>query len=94
MPTLFSAGGLIGKAVVTRSGDTLGQVVDAMMHCQGSAISYVVVTDAENGGLTEHLRAVEPEMLEFGSDEITYLKDRADFCERAELEKDKWPAAA
>ena len=52
VPTLFSAGGLIGKPVVTRSGDTLGTVVDAMMHCKGSTVSYVVVTDGENGGFT------------------------------------------
>ncbi len=90
-PTLFSAAGLIGKSVVTSSGELLGTVVDVMMQCQDKTICYVVITDGENGGLTEHLRAIAPDLLEFGAKEVTFVRDTSNFRAHRKFEKDNWP---
>lgn len=93
VPTLYSAAGLIGKDIVTAGGDVLGELVDAMLECDGDHIAYVVVTDGKNGGLGETLRAIASGRLQFGAEHLQFDGDRAAFESLPALATDKWPAS-
>jgi sporulation protein YlmC with PRC-barrel domain len=91
VPTLFPASSMVGASLLASDGSRLGSVVDAMMRCQGSNISYLVVSDGGLAGVGETLRGVSPEDVEFTDDGIRSQMDQADFKRLPVLEPDSWP---
>ncbi len=79
VPTLFSAGALVGHKVVSRDGTVIGSVVDGMLRCNDKALAYVVVGAGGMAGIGEELRAIESSQLEFHQEGITTNMTMADF---------------
>ena len=92
VPTLFSAGALVGHKVVARDGTTLGTVVDGMLRCKDKALAYVVVSVGGVAGIGEELRGVDPARLVFHEDGISTDMTRADMQRLPVLPVDHWPA--
>jgi hypothetical protein len=94
VPTLFSGGALIGAAVQGRDGKPRGEIVDAMLECDGKRLAYVVVSEGGVAGAGETLRAIPPAHLNFENDEIRCdLSDR-DWYSLPPIEDDRWPTEA
>lgn len=93
-PTLFTATGIGGMAVVDSAGEPVGQSVEALITCETGEISYVVVRSGGVGGAGETLRAVAREDLRFDFDEIALRLTLAQFNQIAALEPGDWPESA
>jgi len=93
VPALFSAAGLCGQPLTGADGEKLGEVVDAMMECDGCRIAYVVVAQGQKTGLADILRGVDPHDLMFNRSEIASNYSALKFASLPELEKDNWPAS-
>lgn len=91
VPTLFSAGALVGHKVVASDGTTLGTVVDGMLRCNDKALAYVVVSAGGVAGVGAELRAIDPTQLIFHEDGISTDLTAADFHKRPVLPVDHWP---
>ena len=50
VPTLFSAGSMIGSSVAGRDKDSLGTIVDAMFNSEKKGIAYVVISEGGIAG--------------------------------------------
>ena len=94
VPTLFSAGSLIGAAVRGRQEATRGTVVDAMLRCDDKGLAYVVTSEGGIGGAGETLRAVPPEHLRFDDNDVVCDLSEAEWRRLPPIEDDRWPAAA
>ncbi len=94
VPTLFSAGSLIGAAVRGSDGETQGKVVDAMLNSDDKRLAYVVISEGGLGGAGETLRAVPPDHLQFEKNAI--LSDLSDEQWRTlpPIVDDQWPTQA
>jgi sporulation protein YlmC with PRC-barrel domain len=93
VPTLFPASSMVGASLLANDGSRLGTIVDAMMRCRGSDISYLVVSDGGLIGAGETLRGVSPEDVEFSDDGIRSGMNEADFQSLPVLKPDSWPEA-
>lgn len=93
VPTLFSAGGVVGAHVDGPDGERLGTVIDAMMRCKGGDIAYVVVSDGGLAGVGETLRALPPQALVFRPDGVQACIGKAEFEALPALRPDAWPEA-
>jgi hypothetical protein len=94
VPTLFSGGALIGATVQGRDGKPRGEIVDAMLECDGKRLAYVVVSEGGVAGAGETLRAIPPARLNFENDEIRCdLSDR-EWQSLPPIEDDRWPTEA
>ncbi len=91
VPSLFSASALSGLAVTGAGGESLGTVVDAMLRCGRNDIAYIVVSDGGSAGLAETLRAIPPDLLEIGEDDVRAKLDRAAFERLPAIAPDRWP---
>lgn len=91
VPSLSSAGALIGASVQKPDGETRGTVVDAMLRSKDKVLAYVVISEGGIGGAGETLRAVAPEHLRFGHDDI--VCDLGDDAWRRlpPIEDGRWP---
>jgi hypothetical protein len=94
VPTLFSAGSLIGATVAGRGKDNLGTVVDAMFDCEEKRIAYVVISEGGIAGAGETLRAVPPEHLKFEDETITCDLAESDWRALPPIKDDNWPTQA
>ncbi len=72
-------------------GEELGAVVDAMLHCGGNDIAYVVISDGGSAGLAETLRAIPPDLLVIGEEDVRVNLDRAAFERLPPIKPDRWP---
>jgi hypothetical protein len=93
VPTLFSAGSLIGASVKGRDGETYGTVVEAMMNCNDGSLAYVVTTEGGIGGAGEVLRAIPPEHLQLEEESVHCDLTEAQWRALPPIENDRWPAA-
>lgn len=93
VPTLFSAGGLIGAGVTGPDGAAVGTVVDAMLRCDGRDIAYVVLGRGGVAGLGEELVAVDPHRLVFGPEGVATDLTRDELARLPVLEDGNWPEA-
>jgi hypothetical protein len=93
VPTLFAVGGLAGATLTGRDGEKLGEVVEAMMRCDGAALAYLVVSEGGVGGVGERLHALSPAELRFTDDGVKSDLTRAALTALPVLEPDRWPAA-
>jgi sporulation protein YlmC with PRC-barrel domain len=91
VPTLFSASSMIGAPVHASDGTRLGTIVDAMMRCRGTDISYLVVSDGGVAGIGETLRALSPDEVMFSHAEVRTDLTEYEFRSRHVLQADSWP---
>ena len=94
VPTLFSAGELIGESVSARDKESLGTVVDAMLNCEKKNIAYVVISEGGIAGAGETLRAVPVDHLSFKDGSISCDLSEGDFHRLPPIKDDHWPTAA
>src|SRR5688500_4175988 len=94
VPTLFSAGSLIGATVRGSGEDSRGTVVDAMLKCDDKGLAYVVTSEGGVGGAGETLRAVPPEHLRLNEGEVVCDLNDDEWKRLPPIEDDRWPAAA
>jgi PRC-barrel domain len=94
VPTLFSAGSLIGATVKGKHAKTYGTVVDAMLTCDRKRMAYVVISGGGIAGAGETLRAVPPEHLRFEKNEIVCDLSDEQWHKLPPIEEDRWPAEA
>jgi hypothetical protein len=94
VPTLFSAGSLIGASVQKSDGETRGTVVDAMLKSDDKSMAYVVISEGGIGGAGETLRAVPPPHLQH--DEEKFVCDLTDeeWQRLPPIKDDRWPESA
>ena len=94
VPTLFSAGSLIGATVKGRDKENLGTVVDAMVNCEDKSLAYVVISEGGVAGAGETLRAVAPEHVKFDDGTIVCDLSGSDWHALPPIENDHWPTKA
>ncbi|WP_419809413.1 PRC-barrel domain-containing protein [Sphingomonas sp.] len=92
VPTLFSAGSVIGAPVTGRHDAKLGTVVDAMMRCDGAGLAYLVIGAGGVGGVGERLHALPPEDVRFGHAGVACDLSAEELRMRTVLEDGAWPA--
>ena len=94
VPTLFSAGSMLGSSVAGRGKDSLGTVVDAMFNSDEKSIAYVVISEGGIAGAGETLRAVPPEHLKFEDEYIVCDLSESDWHALPPIENYHWPTKA
>lgn len=94
VPTLFSAGSLIGATVKGSRGKTYGKVVDAMLSCDGKRMAYVVISEGGIAGAGETLRAVPPEHLQFEKNDVVCDLGDDEWGRLPAIEENRWPTEA
>lgn len=93
-PTLFTATGIAGRAVVDAAGERVGKAVEALVECGSGRISYVVVSTGGIGGVAEELRAVALDAVRFEGDRLCLAYDRRTLCALEPLSGKDWPGDA
>lgn len=93
VPTLFPVGALSGQPLTGADDARLGTVVEAMMRCDGAALSYLVVSEGGVAGIGERLHALTPAEVRFGKDAVACDLTSEALTARPVLEADNWPAA-
>lgn len=93
VPTLFSAGALIGTKVVGKDAVQIGTVVDTMARCDTAALAYVVVAEGGIVGVGERLHALDPKTLRFSPTAVHCDRTVDGLRELPVLAPDDWPAA-
>ncbi len=91
VPTLYPAGGIVGRNVTGPDGGTIGTIVDAMLGCADNAIAYVVISTGGIGGVGETLHAMSPRELMFGADGVTTTLDADAIRALPPIAADHWP---
>lgn len=94
VPTLFSAGSLIGATVKGGHDKTYGTVVDTMLICDDKRLAYVVISEGGIAGAGETLRAVPPEHLRFEKNEIMCDLSDEQWGRLPPIEDNHWPVKA
>ncbi len=93
-PSLFTATGIAGMAVLDSAGKSVGKAVEALVECSTGNVSYVVVSTGGIGGVAEELRAVARDAVRFESDRLRLAFDERELCALAPLEGEDWPGDA
>lgn len=78
-PDLRTLSSLIGAPVVDRAGEAVGEVIEALLECDGGRLDHVVIRSGGIGGVGETLRAVDCADLVIARDGVTLLLDKAEF---------------
>jgi hypothetical protein len=91
-PTLFPASTLTSASLETRSGDTLGSAVDAMIQCSDGRIAYLVVGKGGVGGVGETLHALPWQHVKLGPGRIVADIDAAALDRLQPIDPGNWPA--
>lgn len=93
VPTLFPGGSLIGAPLTGRDDARLGQVVEAMLRCDGAGLAYLVVSEGGVGGVGERLHALGPDEVRFGPDGVVCDLGCDELRARPVLDEQAWPAS-
>ena len=94
VPTLFSAGALVGANVKDENGDTVGTIVDAMFGCDDTRLNYIVLSKGGIGGAGETLRAVCGEHFKFEGDTFLSRLNATEIDTIPIIKTEAWPSAA
>ncbi len=94
VPTLVSAGTMLGTPVTGEDGSTFGTIVDTMMMCDDQSLAYVVTTEGGLGGVGETLRAIPPAHLTIAADAVTCGLTHKQWQALPAIIDDQWPTAA
>ena len=94
VPTLFSAGSMVGAKVLGKDGKPVATVVDAMLRCKGRDISYLVVSGGGGlGGVGDRLYLLDPALVDFSHDGLHSNLTEEALQALPEVQADNWPAA-
>jgi sporulation protein YlmC with PRC-barrel domain len=91
---LVSAATLSGERVVTRHGETVGNVSELMLDVQRGRIAYAVVAHGGFMGLGERLHAIPWGALRFDAEHGCLVLDaeRRTFLDAPGFDKEHWPS--
>lgn len=78
-PDLRTLSSLIGAKVRNREGDPAGEIVEALLECDGGRLNHVVVRSGGVGGIGEKLSAVRCSDLRINRDGVALALDQAAF---------------
>lgn len=92
-PSLFPATSITGTSVVAGGGQSVGEVVEALVSCETGTVSYVVIRSGGLGGINEVLRAVPRDEIVFSCDSLALRRERDWFERLPALGDGDWPAA-
>ncbi|WP_327460499.1 PRC-barrel domain-containing protein [Sphingomonas sp.] len=92
VPTLFPASTLTSARLESRSGDTLGAAVDAMIRCNDGSIAYLVVGKGGVGGIGETLHALPWQAVKLEPGRIVADIDPAALERLEPIDPRNWPA--
>lgn len=92
VPTLFGVGSLVGATLTGRDGEQLGVIVDGMMRCEDSRLSYLVIGEGGVAGVGERLHALAPETIRFSNARAECDLTLADLKTLPVLDPERWPA--
>lgn len=92
-PTLFTATGIAGMAVLDGERTPLGKAVDALIECRSGAVSYVVVATTATAGIAEKLRPVSREAIVFECDQLVLRMSRHAFEAIPTINPVSWPTS-
>ncbi len=93
-PSLFTATGISGMAVVDENERTIGHAVEALVECATAAVSYVVVAEGGIAGIEEKLRAVPGQSIKFKCDRLRLNMSGEAFRSLPSLAPGRWPVSA
>lgn len=93
-PSLFTATGIAGMAVLDSAGQTVGKAVEALVECASGSVSYVVVASGGVGGVAEELRAVRREAVRFECDRLQLAFGEYELHALPPLRGGDWPGDA
>ena len=91
-PDLFQLGGLRGKPVENRSGETVGHVIDGMAECGNGRIAYLVVREGSEAALTEKLYELPWQKLRI--DQKRVMLEGDGISDLAGIDPAHWPGRA
>ena len=91
-PGLVNAAGLAGLPLVTAQGETIGQVVDAMITGESGRIRYFVVATGGVAGIDQQFRALDAGAAQLGDEALTLTIARDRFEALPTIDADDWPA--
>lgn len=89
-PDLLPVGQLAGAKLIGRDGETIGEVIDAMMSKHG-LLSYLVVSEGGIGGVGERLHAIDVNEISFEDDGIACGLNADELSKYRQLSQDSWP---
>ncbi|AHE55047.1 PRC-barrel domain-containing protein [Sphingomonas sanxanigenens] len=89
---LVNATGFAGLPLVTEGGEKIGNVVDAMIACDGGRIDYFVVGTGGVAGIDQQFRALDADAAQLGKDALKLGISQARFEELPTIAPDDWPA--
>jgi hypothetical protein len=92
IPTLFAVGAMAGTKLIGRDGEAIGTVVEGMMRCADSSLSYIVVSEGGLGGVGERLHALQPQEVRFADGEARCELSAEALAARPVL-GEAWPAS-
>lgn len=88
---LFPASSLTASRLLGRSGETLGNTVDAMLSCDGGRLRYLVVAQGGVAGVGETFRRVNWHYAGVQDGAVKTDLSPEQFTGLPELQKDNWP---
>lgn len=90
-PDLFQLGGLPGKPVKDRNGETLAHVIDGMAECGSGRITYLVIREGSEAALTEKLHELPWREISIDQERIMFNGGMSDL---PEIDSAHWPGRA
>ena len=94
VPTLFSAGWLIGAQVLDTQGEVAGVVVDAMIDCDSKKFNYFVIGQGGFAGAGETLYAIEPDRFRISGEVVLCGLTSGEIAALAPIPTEAWPPYA
>ncbi len=92
-PSLFTATGIAGMAVVDADRAAVGKAVEALIECASGEMSYVVIATHGIAGLGEELRAVSRDHIRFEDNQLVLDIPSGVFNALPPLADGDWPAS-
>lgn len=92
VPSLFSSSAVVGAEVNSTDGEPVGRMVDLMIRCEDSVLSYAVVSRGGVAGVGEELLAIPANRLTFSGNSVTARFSPSQVDRLPRLERDNWPA--
>jgi hypothetical protein len=91
-PTLFPASTLTSATLESKTGETIGSAVDAMVRCKDGGIDYLVVGKGGVGGLGETLYVLPWDQVELSPGKVVTTVSEAGLERLTPIDPTDWPA--
>jgi hypothetical protein len=92
LPTLFAIGSVAGTKLVDHDDTQIGVVIEGMMRCTDSSLSYIVVSEGGMAGVGERLHALAPDQIHFADGKASCDLTAEQLADLPVIASDKWPA--